>query len=267
MRHYRRLLTLIAIMPLSICPALADAITIPYSFTPGETITASKFNSNFSAITTVVNGNLDDNNIKVGANIATSKLNLTAELPVLRAASNRCVSAGTTGDTVPRISMTSSGMLSFGAGGSSAHDMGLEREDANTLAVRDAGDTTYKNLKAGAGTFSGALVANSLSLTVPYTAPSKWTLSSKSANFTASDSTGTLYLITASGAIGVTLPASPADGSVYQFKRVSGTGLITFTANGAETIDNCGITKLTTLTLDNEGVVQLTAVSGGWIVS
>lgn len=267
MRHYNKFL--FAILA-GICGAQsvsADPLTIPYSFTPGETITASKFNSNFSAVSSVVNGNLDDNNIKVGANIATSKLNLTAELPVLRAASNRCVSAGTTGDTVPRISMTSSGMLSFGAGGSSAHDMGLEREDANTLSVRDAGDTTYKNLKAGAGTFSGALVANSLSLTVPYTAPTKWTLSSQSTNFTANGATGTLYLITASGAIGVTLPASPADGTVYQFRRVSGTGLITITANGVETINNCGITNLTTLTLDNEGVVQLTAVSGGWIVS
>lgn len=265
MRHYRRLLTLIAIM--LACPALADTLTIPYSFTPGETITASKFNSNFGAITTVVNGNLDDNNIKVGANIAASKLNLTSELPVLRSAGNRCVSAGVTGDTVPRVSMTSSGLVTFGAGSSSAHDMAVKREDANTIAVRDASDTTYKNLKAGAGTFSGALSADSLTLTTPYTAPSKWTLSSKSANFTANDSTGTLYLITASGAIGVTLPASPADGTVYQFKRVSGTGLITFTANGAETINNCGLSNLTTLTLDNEGVVQLTAVSGGWIVS
>lgn len=265
MRHYVKCLFLALMM--AVGSAVADTLTIPYSFTPGETITAAKFNSNFGAVTTVVNGNLDDSNIKVGANIATSKLNLTSELPVLRSASNRCVSAGVTGDTVPRVSMTSSGMVSFGAGGSSAQDMAVKREDANTIAIRDAGDTTYKNFKAANGTFSGTITGNSLSLTVPYTSPSKWTLSSKSANFTANDSTGTLYLITASGAIGVTLPASPADGTVYKFRRISGTGLVTFTANGAETIKNCGLSNLTTLTLDNEGVVELTAVSGGWIVS
>lgn len=176
MRHYVKCLFLALMM--AVGSAVADTLTIPYSFTPGETITAAKFNSNFGAVTTVVNGNLDDSNIKVGANIATSKLNLASELPVLRSASNRCVSAGVTGDTVPRVSMTSSGMVSFGAGGSSAQDMAVKREDANTLAIRDAGDTAYKNFKAGAGTFSGAvsgitgtftgaLTADSLTLTTP----------------------------------------------------------------------------------------------------
>lgn len=171
MRHYVKCLFLALMM--AVGSAAADTLTIPYSFTPGETITAAKFNSNFGAVTTVVNGNLDDNNIKVGANIATSKLNLTSELPVLRSASNRCVSAGVTGDTVPRVSMTSSGLVSFGAGSSSAQDMAVKREDANTIAIRDAGDTTYKNFKAAAitgttGTFSGALSASSLTLTTPY---------------------------------------------------------------------------------------------------
>jgi hypothetical protein len=135
--------------------AVADTLTIPYSFTPGETITAAKFNSNFGAVTTVVNGNLDDNNIKVGANIATSKLNLTSELPVLRSASNRCVSAGVTGDTVPRVSMTSSGLVAFGAGGSSAQDMAVKREDANTLAIRDAGEPPTRISRLLTGRLAG----------------------------------------------------------------------------------------------------------------
>lgn len=167
MRRLRKLLALLAGWLLAL-PAFADSITIPYSFTAGETITAAKFNSNFSAITTVVNGNLDDNNIKVGASIATSKLNLTAEMPVLRSAGNRCLSAGVTGDTVPRVSLTSSGPITFGAGSASAHDMGIKREDASTIAIRDAGDSAYRDFKARAGTFSGALSADSLTLTTPY---------------------------------------------------------------------------------------------------
>lgn len=152
-----KFLALVALMLVSVCPALADTLTIPYSFTAGDTITAAKFNSNYSTIATVVNGNLDDNNIKVGAGIATSKLNLTAEMPILRSASNRCVSAGVTGDTIPRVSLTSEGGVTFGAGSSSAHDLRIKREDANTIAIRDAGDTTYKNFKAAAAVFSSPL--------------------------------------------------------------------------------------------------------------
>lgn len=264
MRRLRKLLALLAGWLIAL-PAFADTLTIPYSFTAGETITAAKFNSNFSAITTVVNGNLDDNNIKVGASIATSKLNLTAEMPVLRSAGNRCLSAGVTGDTVPRVSLTSSGPITFGAGSASAHDMMLKREDANTLAVRNAGDSAYKDFKAGAGTFSGALTADSLTLTTPYAAVTKFATSAKSANFTANDNSCTHYLITASSAIGVTLPASPADGTIYKFTRVSGSGLITFTPNGVETI-RTGDTTDTTLIFDG-GSLELTAVSGGWIVT
>ncbi len=265
-RSLRRLLALLAGF-LTALPAFADTLTIPYSFTAGETITAAKFNANNTAITTVVNGNLDDNNIKVGAGIAASKLNLTAEMPVLRSAGNRCVSAGVTGDTVPRVSLTSSGPITFGAGTASAHDVGIKREDASTIAIRDAGDTAYRDFKARAGTFSGALTADSLTLTTPYSAGSKWTISAKSTNFTANDTSRTYYRITASSAIAVTLPASPADGTIYKFRRVSGSGVITFTANGVETINNCDISNTTTLTLDNGGVIELMAVSGGWEVT
>lgn len=98
------------------------------------------------------------------------------------------------------------------------------------------------------------------------TPASKWNIQAKSADFTANDQSHTYYRITASSAIAVTLPASPADGSIYKFRRVSGSGVITFTADGAETINNCDISALTTLTLDNGGVIELMAVSGGWEV-
>lgn len=98
------------------------------------------------------------------------------------------------------------------------------------------------------------------------TPATKWNISAKSANFTANDQSFTYYRITASSAVAVTLPASPADGSIYKFRRVSGSANVTFTANGAETINNCDITNATTLILSDGGVIELMAVSGGWEV-
>jgi len=278
-----RLLSLLLCAWMMALPAYADVLTIPYSFSPGTTINSSKVNSNFNAGATVINGNLDDNNIKSGASIAMTKLNLTQELPILRSAGSKCFSAGVTGDTNPRVSLYSDGTVKFGAGGASALDLMIERQDANTLAVRDAGDTTNKNFQAGALTLNtplpvasggtglssvgsnGTVLGVSGGVLAYISAGSSWTMLSKSSGFTANDPANSFYLITASSAIAVTLPASPADGRVYKFQRVSGSALITFTANGAETIRNCDAAD-TTLILDS-GCVELIAVTGGWVVT
>lgn len=174
-------------MLLTVLPAAADTLTIPNSFTDGTTASATQVNANFTAISTVVNGNIANANIKSAAAISLSKLDLTTELFVLRAAANRCISAGTTGDTVPRVGLNSDGQVFFGAGGASATDLLFKRTDANTLAVRNAADDTDKNLTVGAltasgnvagvngtfsgpvsgttGTFSGAAQATALTLT------------------------------------------------------------------------------------------------------
>jgi hypothetical protein len=94
----------------------------------------------------------------------------------------------------------------------------------------------------------------------------KYNLLAKSASFTASDAAGSFYQITASTAVTVTLPTSPADGTVYKFKRVSGAAVVTFNASGTDTIDNAGFVA-STLTLNNGGVIELVAVTGGWQVT
>lgn len=305
-------------MLLSVLPAAADTLTIPNSFTDGTTASATQVNANFTAVTTVVNGNIANANIKSAAAISLSKLDLTTELFVLRTAAERCISAGTTGDTVPRVGFDSSGRIFFGPGSATATDLLIKRTDANTLAIRNAGDSADKNLTVGAITGSGAASFDSLSLTTKLTAGnggtgnnitpsvgtmlvgdgtkfvtigpgssgqvpvsngttiamgtpssgSKCIISTKSAGFTANDATGTIYVITASSAVAVTLPASPADGTVYKFAVASGTAGVTFTANGAETIINGGSVATTmTLASQRSGVVELVAVSGGWYVT
>jgi hypothetical protein len=53
---------------------LADQIAIPKSWTIGEVLTSADLNGNFAAITAVVNGNLDDANLKGAAAIKGTKL-------------------------------------------------------------------------------------------------------------------------------------------------------------------------------------------------
>lgn len=278
----RRLLSLLLAFLCAAAPSFADTLTMPYSFSPGDTVTASKFNSNSTAISSIINGNIDDNNIKVAAGIQLSKLAATSELFVLRTAANRALSAGTTGDTVPRLTMDSSGRLLFGAGSASALDVMIKRNSSTQLSIRNAADSADANLTVGALTLGtplsaanggtgittatdGQTIQWSGGAWVAATAGSAWTTSAKSAGFTANDAGNTFYLITASSAIAVTLPASPADGRVYKFQRVSGSALTTLTADGAQTIRNAEAADAT-LILDS-GCVELIAVTGGWVVT
>lgn len=112
-------------------------ISLPYSFIADSTALASQVNANFSAITTVINGQLNYLNI--------------LEIDY-RAASTQTWGAGITGDTNPRIVMTTSGELEFGSG-SIAPDVGLMRSAANTLQLEPAGatfDLNNGNIMGGA---------------------------------------------------------------------------------------------------------------------
>ncbi len=288
-------------------PALADAIVLPYSYSAGQVITAAKLNANNLAITDQVNGNLSDVNIKVGAAIAPTKIDFTQGCAILRAAAANGLTVGTTGDTVPRLAITSEGAIHFGPGGVSARDIQIMRKAGPIIAIRNEADSADGNLSAGALTLGTALtpanggtgnnitpsvgvmlvgdgtkfvtigpgssgqVPVSNGTTIAMSTPSsgsKCIISTKSAGFTANDATGTIYVITASSAVAVTLPASPADGTVYKFAIASGTAGVTFTANGAETIINGGSVATTmTLASQRSGVVELVAVSGGWYVT
>lgn len=282
----------------------------PYTWVDGDPIEASTQNTRFGDLYAAINGGLDHDNLTASAGILFSQLNKTTELNVLRGTGLACLSAGNTGDTVQRLSITSDGKIFFGPGSSTALDMLFKREDSNTLAVRNAADGAYKDFKANAITGASLVLSTALPVTSGGTGQStcakgdlfvgsaantvskltvgadnfvltadstqttgtKWaavsagkhTPSAKSSGFTANDSTNTHYLVTASSGIAITLPASPADGTTYLFTRVSGSGLLTFTPNGVETIRS-GDTTDTTLVFDG-GTLWLTAVTGGWII-
>lgn len=253
----RRLLSLLAAFLCAVTPSFADTLTTPYSFSPGDAVTASKFNSNFTAISSIINGSLDDNNIKVAAGIQLSKLAATSELFVLRTAANRCLSAGVTGDTVPRITLDSSGRLFFGAGSASAQDIMIKRNSSTQLSIRNAADSADANLSAGAltlgtalpvasgGTGLSSIGANGSYLGVSagalayLSSPStvSFTYSSKTSNFTAA-AQNAYGVDTSGGAVTCTLPTavSIAGQEIVVSLRTAGNNL-TFNTTSSQTID------------------------------
>lgn len=148
------------LMLLATLPARAGITPDPYTWLPGQVISASTQNARFSTLYTLVNGNLDNANINASAAIAMTKLDLTQELPILRSAAARCFSAGNTGDTIYRCTIDSNGKIHFGPGGGSALDTLLKRESSGVLAIRDEADSSYSGLKAGVITSSAACVIN-----------------------------------------------------------------------------------------------------------
>lgn len=111
---------------------------------------------------------------------------------------------------------------------------------------RDTSNTCWREVKFG--TSSGG---------------SSFTVYAKSGSYSASDGGNSFYRNSSTGTI--TLPASPADGSVRKFKQTSGTG--TFALNGAETINRANGTTETNGTMTQtsiDGVLELIAVTGGY---
>lgn len=134
----------------------------PYTAVDGADILAAEINARLSTLYALVNGNLDNANVKTGAAIDPAKLDLTKEILDLRAATNRCLSAGTTGDTVPRVSLTADGKVYFGPGGGTAIDTILKRDAAGYLRVRDATDAADAGLRTGTLGLNSTLISDFL---------------------------------------------------------------------------------------------------------
>ncbi len=89
----------------------------------------------------------------------------------------------------------------------------------------------------------------------------KFTIVNESGDFTADGGSGTYYRVSATATI--TLPPSPADGSVYKFKMTGGVG--TFAFYGSETFNHAnGVSDQQLVLNSRSGVVEMIAVTGGW---
>lgn len=144
-----KLLTLVLLASASL-PAHAETVATlvakPYTFTPSTPAQAAQVNADFDTIYNDYNGNITNANIKANAAISFSKLALTSQLgPILRAAGQECIGCGTTGDTLSRWGVTSSGVMHWGSG-SGQHDCVFTRTGVGTLE--------YTNATSGWGVFN-----------------------------------------------------------------------------------------------------------------
>jgi hypothetical protein len=115
-------------------------IVLPYpTFVFDTTIDQNQMNANNAAILAQVNGNLDNTNISASANIAISKINLSAGGAAFNKSTTGVTTwaSGLTTDTQPQIAMTTDKGLRFGPGGVTTVDVELIRSAAKTLQLND----------------------------------------------------------------------------------------------------------------------------------
>lgn len=145
-------------------------ITLPNTFVAQTKAQASQVNANFTAVTAVVNGQIDNSNIAAGAAISISKIDLTAGGAAFNKATTGVTTwaSGLTTDTQPRIAMTADVGLRFGAGGVTVVDTEIIRSAAKTLQFNDtaAGAITL-DLNLGAITALASIaLKNTFSATI-----------------------------------------------------------------------------------------------------
>lgn len=88
-----------------------------------------------------------------------------------------------------------------------------------------------------------------------------YTLITKTGNFTASDGSGSYYLVT--GPSTITMPLSDADGTVMKFKMIDGVGSFEFTGSD-EFLHANGLNNQSLILKKNSGVAEIISVAGGW---
>ena len=96
----------------------------------------------------------------------------------------------------------------------------------------------------------------------------KYILSAQNSNFAIGSVSGTFYqCAVGSGGLTGTLPLSPADGSVFKFIVLSGTGRLSLVTTGGETILNAGQLRSSLSFGKWGGCLELVAAVGGWEVT
>ena len=222
---------------LTIQQSKADQISIPNVFVAGQTLPASQLNANFNAIYSAFNGGITDNNISNSAAISSAKIVFNSTEFTTLASGNVTWASGITGDTQPRIALTSDGVLEMGPGGNTVPDTGWVRTGAYTLRLVGLPPTLDMNSgniincatltglntvtpTAGAGTADQLLGVNHAGTAVEYK-----TLTA-GANVTITPSAGAITISSSGGGGGggtgtVTSVSLTGDGTIFN-STVSG---------------------------------------------
>lgn len=112
-------------------------IDYPFNFVPDAPGNANQVDSNFNAVSFVVNGQLDSNNFKSSAGITLGQLGL-AGLAFNHATTGTTTwASGLTTDVQPRVAMVSDNGIQWGLGGGSTPDTELIHTAANTIQIND----------------------------------------------------------------------------------------------------------------------------------
>ena len=135
-KQLRFLTCVVAVLLLTCSAANAVYITTPYVFVPFTTIVAQQVNADFAAYASVINGQLDNSNLSTSAQIRLSQLNQTSTfLDLISSTSQLGVGVGQSGDTYARGGIYGDGSFAWGAGGSSAADVGLGRSAVGQIQL------------------------------------------------------------------------------------------------------------------------------------
>jgi len=244
-----------------------SSITLPFTYTDGQVLTAAELNACDTTIYNDYNGNITDFNIAGSAAITLTKLGLNPGSQAFNrmTTGNKTWSSGLTTDTQPGVTMTSDGWLEFGPGGTTAPDVYLYRSAANTLKLAvpgggtpslDFNSATLVNLPiigvASGGTGLGTVAAGALLLGNTTSAMNVLAVAANHSVVVSNGSTYTtvLPLTTASGGTGIT--TTPTNGQIpigngtnYVAAAISnGVGTVVNNGAGTISIDNVAIAAI-----------------------
>lgn len=259
------MVSILLLISLLLCQiSKADNIVYPTTFVAGNTLTAAQLNGNFGAVTTVVNGAINNANISNTAAIGLSKLALTAAALNLRSTgvTNYTWASGVTGDTQPRVAFTPDGWVIIGPGGSTVPDLALIRTNSTTLALRNTGNTTDENLTVGGLTTSGTVTMPTATITTGTVT----TLTSTNASI--GNITNSPTYTSRTVPFNNIAPASPATGNIITYDGTNWVKSTVIGGNGSDgaialTGNLAGPVQKNATNITTSGATTLTAAAAG----
>ena len=160
----RKILLSTLLLALIGCGSVSD----PFTFTGGTPAVATQVNARFNTLYNLVNGNIDNDNIKASAGIVFSKLDAATVAGVSatqtltsKTLTSPDINGGTWNGTIDGA-WTAAGQTVADLGTVTTADINGGTIDGVTIGGSSAGAGTFTTLNATSGTFTGALTSPSL---------------------------------------------------------------------------------------------------------